>query len=214
MKRFIKGFLLLLVTLAVAPKMNVKAATYSDVINDGGNWIANNYVVKEHGSTRKYQQMNIITRRSDGHFVYCVQPGVPIQEKTVTGYDSDWAIVSNMTQAQWNRVSQLAYYGYGYQDANHNHTDIKWYVITQFMIWHSVPTEYDIYFTDTLNGNRITKYTSEMQEMENLLAQHHKVPSFNQTNTSMFIGETKSFNDSNSVLSHLMEVLHQLMEIH
>lgn len=202
MKRFIKGFLLLLVTLAVAPKMDVKAATYSDVINDGGNWIANNYVVKEHGSTRKYQQMNIITRRSDGHFVYCVQPGVPIQEKTVTGYDSDWAIVSNMTQAQWNRVSQLAYYGYGYQDANHNHTDIKWYVITQFMIWHSVPTEYDIYFTDTLNGNRITKYTSEMQEMENLLAQHHKVPSFNQTNTSMFIGETKSFNDSNSVLSN------------
>ena len=202
MKRFIKGFLLLLVTLAVAPKMNVKAATYSDVINDGGNWIANNYVVKEHGSTRKYQQMNIITHRSDGHFVYCVQPGVPIQEKPVTGYDSDWAIVSNMTQAQWNRVSQLAYYGYGYQDASHDHTDIKWYVITQFMIWHSVPTEYDIYFTDTLNGNRITKYTSEMQEMENLLAQHHKVPSFNQTNTSMFIGETKSFNDTNAVLSN------------
>lgn len=203
MKKFIKGFLLLLVTLAVAPKMDVKAATYSDVINDGGNWIANNYVVKEHGSTRKYQQMNIITRRSDGHFVYCVQPGVPIQEKTVTGYDSDWAIVSNMTQAQWNRVSQLAYYGYGYQDANHNHTDKKWYAITQFMIWHSVPTKYDIYFTDTLNGNRITKYTSEMQEIENLLAQHHKVPSFNQTNTSMFIGETKSFNDSNSVLSNV-----------
>ena len=56
MKRFIKGFLLLLVTLAVAPKMNVKAATYSDVINDGGNWIANNYVVKEHGSTRKFNK--------------------------------------------------------------------------------------------------------------------------------------------------------------
>ena len=202
MKKIIKTFLFLLIALVATPKMDVKAATYTDVINDGGNWIANNYVVKEHGSTRKYQQMNIITRRSDGHFVYCVQPGVPIQEKTVTGYDSDWAIVSNMTQAQWNRVSQLAYYGYGYQDANHNHTDIKWYVITQFMIWHSVPTEYDIYFTDTLNGNRITKYTSEMQEMENLLAQHHKVPSFNQTNTSMFIGETKSFNDTNAVLSN------------
>ena len=202
MKKIIKTFLFLLIALVATPKMDVKAATYTDVINDGGNWIANNYVVKEHGSTRKYQQMNIITRRSDGHFVYCVQPGVPIQEKPVTGYDSDWAIVSNMTQAQWNRVSQLAYYGYGYQDASHDHTDIKWYVITQFMIWHSVPTEYDIYFTDTLNGNRITKYTSEMQEMENLLAQHHKVPSFNQTNTSMFIGETKSFNDTNAVLSN------------
>ena len=183
MKKIIKTFLFLLIALVATPKMDVKAATYTDVINDGGNWIANNYVVKEHGSTRKYQQMNIITRRSDGHFVYCVQPGVPIQEKPVTGYDSDWAIVSNMTQAQWNRVSQLAYYGYGYQDASHNHTDIKWYVITQFMIWHSVPTEYDIYFTDTL-------------------AQHHKVPSFNQTNTSMFIGETKSFNDTNAVLSN------------
>ncbi len=202
MKKNIKTFLFLLIALVATPKMDVKAATYTDVINDGGNWIANNYVVKEHGSTRKYQQMNIITRRSDGHFVYCVQPGVPIQEKPVTGYDSDWAIVSNMTQAQWNRVSQLAYYGYGYQDASHDHTDIKWYVITQFMIWHSVPTEYDIYFTDTLNGNRITKYTSEMQEMENLLAQHHKVPSFNQTNTSMFIGETKSFNHTNAVLSN------------
>jgi len=202
MKKIIKTFLFLLIALVATPKMNVKAATYTDVINDGGNWIANNYVVKEHGSTRKYQQMNVITRRSDGHFVYCVQPGVPIEERPITGYDSDWAIVSNMTQAQWNRVSQLAYYGYGYQDASHDHTDIKWYVITQFMIWHSVPTEYDIYFTDTLNGNRITKYTSEMQEMENLLAQHHKVPSFNQTNSSMFIGETKTFNDTNGVLSN------------
>ena len=202
MKKYLKSFLLLLIALVVAPKMDVKAATYTDVINDGGNWIANNYVVKEHGSTRKYQQMNVITRRSDGHFVYCVQPGVPIEERPITGYDSDWAIVSNMSQAQWNRVSQLSYYGYGYQDATHDHTDIKWYVITQYMIWHTVPTEYDIYFTDTLNGNRITKYTAEMQEMENLLAQHHKVPSFNQTNLSMFIGETKTLDDTNGVLSN------------
>lgn len=202
MKKYLKSFLFLLIALAVAPKIDVKAATYTDVINDGGNWIANNYVVKEKGSIRKYQQMNVITRRSDGHFVYCVQPGTPIEEKPITGYDSDWAIVSNMTQAQWNRVSQLSYYGYGYQDSSHNHTDIKWYVITQFMIWQTVPHDYDIYFTDTLNGNRITKYTAEMQEMEDLLAQHHKVPSFNQTNFSMFIGETKTITDNNGVLSN------------
>ena len=59
MKKIIKTFLFLLIALVATPKMDVKAATYTDVINDGGNWIANNYVVKEHGSTRKYQQMNI-----------------------------------------------------------------------------------------------------------------------------------------------------------
>ena len=53
MKKYLKSFLLLLIALVVAPKMDVKAATYTDVINDGGNWIANNYVVKEHGSTGK-----------------------------------------------------------------------------------------------------------------------------------------------------------------
>ena len=84
MKKYLKSFLFLLIALAVAPKIDVKAATYTDVINDGGNWIANNYVVKEKGSIRKYQQMNVITRRSDGHFVYCVQPGTPIEEKPIT----------------------------------------------------------------------------------------------------------------------------------
>ena len=42
----------------------------------------------------------------------------------------------------------------------------KWYAITQVMIWRTTNPESDIYFTDTLNGNRISSYNDEMAEME------------------------------------------------
>ena len=44
------------------------------------------------------------------------------------------------------RISLLAYYGYGYE----GHSDQKWYAITQVMIWRTTNPESDIYFTDTL----------------------------------------------------------------
>ena len=101
------------------------------------------------------------------------------------------------SDAQWERISLLAYYGYGYE----GHSDQKWYAITQVMIWRTTNPESDIYFTDTLNGNRVSRFDGEMAELESLVANHYKAPRF-QDNIVMPIGSTITLNDSNNVLSN------------
>ena len=198
LKKIVNGLLLLLVGISAFPTMNVSAANYNDTINDKYIWIEGDYVVKEKGSTRKYQRMTYMIRNSDGQFVYCIEPGTPVAEGTVyPGQDYNQAYVANMTEDQWRRIELLAYYGYGYGD----HTDIHWYTVTQFLIWQTVPHGYDIYFTDKLNGNRITKYTNEINELNRLVNEHYKIPSFSNTTQEMNIGDTATFNDANGVLS-------------
>ena len=112
--------------------------------------------------------MQFIRRSEDNKFVYCVQPYTDI-DNNLPYYEvarDDYATVLNLTEEQWDRVSLLAYYGYQYNENGYDHTAKKWYAITQVMIWRTTNPESDIYFTDTLNGNRITKYTKEMEEIE------------------------------------------------
>lgn len=204
-KNKISMVLLFLVGLSFIPTITVNAANYNESFNDKSQWIKGDYILKVKGSTRKYQQMTVITRNSDGQFVYCIEPGTPVaQEAIYPGQDFDQSYVANMTTEQWRRISLLAYYGYGYGD----HTDIKWYTVTQFLIWQTVPHGYDIYFTDTLNGNRITKYTDEMNELNRLVEEHYKAPSFTSSNIEMNIGDDLELNDTNGVL-HNFEVANE-----
>ena len=85
----------------------VNAESYNGEIIEG-EWISGVFVRKDYGSTHKYQQGRFI-RRSDGAYVYCIQPFVSI----ISGANyevttSDFAQIAGMTQAQWNRVSRLA----------------------------------------------------------------------------------------------------------
>ena len=200
MKNILKIIGLLLVSVVLIPINKVNAQSFNDSFDDKYHWIPGDYVVKQSGNNKAYQQMVIMVRRSDGQFIYCLQPGTLLNENlTYTGYDdSDAYLLSNITKEQWQRVQLLAYYGYGYG----NHTDQHWYSVTQFMIWQTVPRGKDIYFTDTLNGNRIVKYQSEMQELNNLVANHYKAPSFSNTNLEMSIGDTLTLTDSNGLLNN------------
>ena len=203
MKKILKIILGLLITLIVIPIGKVNAASYSDVILENSQWVSGEYISKKKGNSINYQQMTVLKRKSDMSYVYCIQPGTHIITGNVyTGYDSDYIAVSKMSEADWNRISLLAYYGYGYKDSNYNHTNIKWYVITQYMIWRTVPQGYDIYFTDTLNGNRITKYTKEMEEIESLIANHYKRPNFSNNKIDMVISDNVTLKDTNNVLNY------------
>ena len=197
-KRLFNSFLLLLVGISLFPTLNVQAANYNDTFNDKYQWIKGDYVVKQKGSKRAYQQMVVMVRNSDLQFVYCIEPGTPVSAGTVyPGQDYDQSYVANMTEEQWRRIELLAYYGYGYG----NHTDLKWYSVTQFLIWQTAPSGYDIFFTDSLNGNRITKYTDEINELNRLVNEHYKTPSFSNTTQEMNIGDTATFTDINGVLN-------------
>ena len=194
--KIINGLMLLLIGISCVPTVN--ASTYNETFNDKSQWISGDYILKVKGSTRKYQQMTVITRNSDRSFVYCIEPGTPVSDGAVyPGQDFDQSYVGQMTQEQWRRITLLAYYGYGYG----NHTDIHWYTVTQYLIWQTVPHGYDIYFTDSLNGNRITKYTDEINELNRLVEEHNIRPNITSDTIDMVIGDTVELTDSNNVLN-------------
>ncbi len=152
----------------------------------------------------KSHQMTKIVKKSNNQFVYCIEPGTPIDGTHLyTSHDKEQAYVANMKESEWQRIVLLAYYGYGYKDETTNHEDLKWYAVTQYMIWKTVPHGYDIYFSTSVYKNeRIEKFTEEQKEMERLLEEHQKTPKFKETELTLLLGETKEIKDENKVLAH------------
>ena len=200
--KIIKTFLLVISLIGtIFSIQNVKAETYTGQAIWPSEHISNIYIKKERGDGYiKYQQARFIRRSEDNKFVYCLQPYVEI-DNNLPYYNiarRDYASVLNMSQAQWERVSLLAYYGYGYG----NHTDHKWYAITQVLIWRTVEPTSDIYFTDTLNGTKnSSKFASEIAEIESLISNHYKAPNLNVNDLVIPLGQTVTLNDSNGVLN-------------
>ena len=175
---------------------------HADINNDyfyKGEYLDNTYIKKVKSNGEERWETAIFLRRSDGMFAYCLQPFIEFaQGKVMTAQDSDYELITNMTPDMWHRVVLLSYYGYGYG----SHTDEKWYIITQMMIWKTVDPTSDFYYTDQLNGNRITRYTTEVSELEQLVTNHYMQPSFSGTSQTIAIGQSITLTDTNGVLSN------------
>ena len=151
----------------------------------------------------RYKQAQFFRRSEDNKFVYCLEPYEYVNN-TYPFYEvirEDYANVLGFTEEQWERISLLAYYGYQYNENGYDHHEAKWYPITQVMIWRTTNPDSDIYFTDTLNGNRTSKFDGEMAELDRLVSEHYKTPQFG-TNMTLPIGSTIELTDSNNVLSN------------
>lgn len=164
-----------------------------------GEWISNIYINKVmNNGYKKYQQAQIIRRKSDNQFAYCLEPFVKL--KSNASYNEVSKNYQNSFYAsvkQWHRVNLLAYYGYMYD----GHEDPKWYAITQVLIWKIFYPDYDIYFTDTLNGKKkVNAYQEEIAELERLIVNHDKNISFLNDNINLNINDRISLTDTNGLL--------------
>ena len=179
----------------------VKAENYSGQAIWPSEMISNVYIKKLRADgSGKYQQARFIRRSEDNAFVYCLQPFVDINNNYVYQVArSDYEIYLNMSKEQFKKISLYAYYGYGYG----NHTEHKWYAITQVLIWRTADPSSQFFFTDTLNGNRNDSlFASEIAELENLVNTHYVNPEFdNVGNIKLPITNTISINDKNNKLS-------------
>ena len=179
----------------------VKAENYSGQAIWPSEMISNIYIKKLRADgSGKYQQARFIRRSEDNAFVYCLQPFVDINNNYVYQVArSDYEIYLNMSKEQFKKISLYAYYGYGYG----NHTEHKWYAITQVLIWRTADPSSQFFFTDTLNGNRNDSlFASEIAELENLVNTHYVNPEFdNLGNIKLPITNTISINDKNNKLS-------------
>lgn len=107
----------------------------------------------------------LLKRKSDNAFVYCMQPfAVLKKEDNYKGYYSINELF-DFNEEQVNKIRLLAHFGYKYP----GHEDIKWYGITQYLIWKVIEPNADIYFADSRYGNRIIIYEEEINEIERLI---------------------------------------------
>ena len=161
-------------------------------------YIPGEYIKKFKGGTGKYEQLKLIKRKGDSKIVYCTELWEQLSlDKYLSSYIENLPYYSGISEDTINKIKLISYFGYGYN----NHTDKKWYAITQFMIWKITNPESEIYFTDTLNGNRIDKYTNEINEINNLINDYYLLPSINNNTYNLRYNEPLSITDTNNVLS-------------
>lgn len=192
MKKLLIGLIVLLILMIP----NNKAYALEDSFYEG-EYIPGEYIKKFKNGSGKYEQLRFFRRKSDNQTVYCIELWEALStNKTILGYDYEQYNYANLDYSVWEKIMLISYYGYGYE----NHTDSKWYAVTQFMIWKETSPESNIYFTDTLNGNKIEKYQEEISEINLLIQNHSNIPSFyNQTYEVKYKIPT-TIQDTNNVL--------------
>ena len=204
LQRYIELALLLLVSAFFVGNNNVHAEQYTGQAIWPSEYINNVFVKKiKPDGTGKYQQARFIRRSEDNKFVYCLQPFIEIDNNYMYNVTrQDYEKILGLSREQWKKTALLAYYGYGYNQDGYNHSDQKWYYVTQVLIWRTVEPTANIYFTNGLNGERNDSlFANEIAELENLVENHKKTPSFNVNNNTMNVGSTINLNDNNGVLS-------------
>lgn len=148
-------------------------------------------------SGRYHNGAPFILTRSDGAFVYCINPfetmSTTVTYKSYSYNDS----IFNLTNEKLNELNVISYYGYGYE----GHSDIKWYGVTQFLIWEALGYE-QVYFTDVYHGVKAEKFMNELNEVRNLVNKHYTQPSFSNKSYEYDPNTNYEIIDTNNILSN------------
>lgn len=186
-------FLMSILTIIFLPSITANAKTYSFYKAE---YIDGVYYNMYNPNTERlhYQRGMVFRERSTNEFAYCIEPFrlfVDDQEY----YDTN---VNYLSQVAKERIAMLAHFGYGYK----NHTDIKWYAVTQLLIWKEANPEGDYFFTEYLNGPRISLYENEINEMYNLVDNYTKLPSFAKKTFNTVEDNNLVLTDTNNVINN------------
>lgn len=157
--------------------------------------LPNMYITKIQGNNER-NGATFLLHRSDSKIVYCIDPFTREIDGVYSGYIG-YNDFFGLTKDQINRMNLISYYGYGYK----GHTDLKWYGISQYLIWETLGLD-DIYFTDSYYGNRITLYEDEIKEINSLIDNHYVLPNFGNNNYNFGINESHTLIDINNVLEN------------
>ena len=200
---------LLFILLFFFLSINVYALDKTDSFYSG-DWIPNVYINKVKSGIIHYRQARFIRRKSDGGVAYCIEPFQDMKTNgSYNGYDIEKIEGLKIDKNVFNKVKLIAYYGYGYS----GHSDSKWYAITQVMIWREVDKNAQFYFTDSLNGSKINKYDSEINEINALINKHYILPSFANKEYVFSIDSINTLLDNNNVLNNYNVTQNETLDI-
>ncbi len=160
-------------------------------------YIDNIYMVRydKNTKTKYYQKARTYRRTSDGRLAYCLQPF-----KVFNPSDNTYETVDTLPEISSETLEKLRdIIGFGYGYSSHGY-DMKWYAVTQLMIWQTVEPDCEFYFTDTLNGNKINIYDDEIARINELITNSYKVPSFHNQTFYGIVNKPITIEDTNNVL--------------
>ena len=162
-------------------------------------YIDNIYIVRYNKKTniKYYQKARVYRRNADAHLAYCLQPFV-----TFNPEDNVYQSVDNLpqlTEEQKQKIIDIIGLGYGYPSNGYN---LKWYAVTQLMIWQTVEPNNEFYFTDTLNGNKINDFDDEIATINKLIEGKYKLPSFDNQTFYGIAGKPITIEDTNNQLGN------------
>ena len=168
-----------------------------------GEYVKDIYMVRydRSTSTKYYQKARFYRRVGDSSAAYCLEPF-----KVFQGSNSTYEGVKEQNiydKDTWQRITDLVAFGYLYKD----HTDAKWYAITQMMIWETVDKNNSFYFTDTLNGNKVDILNNERNEIERLIRDSKRKPSFTNNTYHSLTDKKISITDTTGVLPNFTTAL-------
>lgn len=156
----------------------------------------NNVYYKNKDNT--VNQAKIYMRSDSTNVTYSIEYDKSAEGAGVDDYDDTFDYrQTNLTKSQTERMNLIGYYGYNYKDEEYDHTDIKWYAITQYLIWQEEGNNNLDSIVD-INGNK--KYAEEIEELENLLKKHSLKPDFGSNKFKTKIYDKLTIEDKNKVI--------------
>ena len=142
-----------------------------------------------------YSSWYLVDYSFNGRTAYCIEP--EIENGTYYQTTSDFSI-TNYTNEQKERALLIAYYGYDFP----GHQTRAYRAATQALLWENAGSSPVIFSTQRYDNGMIYDISSERNEIERLVSEHYKKPSFNGQNFSANVGETITLTDENNVLSN------------
>ena len=137
-----------------------------------GDHVPDIYIYMNRINKKVYRQFRMIYSSKTGELVYCVEPGSTLSSGVYTesfNFNQDF----NISVDKWDKLKKIAYYGYKYKD----HTDIKWYAITQYVIWKEVmPSNWELYFVDANHNRMDNLFIDEINELYSLVNNNPSKP--------------------------------------
>ena len=134
-------------------------------------YIPNVFVVRKKGAAHFYQQGRVFRNRTTNEIAYCLQPFALFDENAL--YESVDRIES-LSDETIQKIKEIASFAYPLGSSS-----LEYYMATQIKIWQIIEPDAEFYFTDTLDGNKTTKYDRWFQVIDDNIRVYNQAPTYN-----------------------------------
>lgn len=185
---------------------NIKIVYASNNVTLTQGFIDNVFYTRR-GGGKPYVSLQYKTFTIDNKAVYCIEPGIEI---VTNSYISHETLNESPFDDKTNKLIELiGYYGYDYP----NHQTLRYRMATQALIWEKTGGQIIEFWTERYGYGDYIDVTKEKNVIMNLVNNHFNVPSFNNKQFNLILGESIEITDTNKVLENFDIVKNNNLEV-